>query len=100
MAEAQQTLHEAIARATAQLDCPRTLLVLSTLSATNAVKEQIRAKGLRLSQFTCADIRSAADDYLNEHVDLIEQAAQTVRSHPKLRTLAEREARDRRRNRQ
>ena len=67
---------------------PSTLLVLSRLSARNAVKEQIRARGIRLSQFALSDITSTADDYPKEHPELIERAPESVRNDPKLRTLA------------
>jgi hypothetical protein len=99
MVEAQQPLHEAVGRATAQLDCPTTLIVLARQAAMRAVKRKLVASGLKVRQFEQKAIVSAAEDYLSDHPELIEQAAETVRSHPKIRTLAEREARDRRRNR-
>jgi hypothetical protein len=45
-----------------------------------------------------SDLVKAAKNYLSEHPDLIEQAAETVRNDPRLRTLAERQARERKAN--
>jgi hypothetical protein len=51
---------------------------------------------LKVANVKCASIVTAADDYLSRHPELIEQAAETVRKVPQLRTLHEREMRQRR----
>jgi hypothetical protein len=66
--------------------------------AIKAVEQDIRAQGLRVMSVERRVILAAADAYLREHPELIEEAADTVRKVPELRTLAEREERQRRRN--
>jgi hypothetical protein len=78
--------------------------VLHTLArqkAIKAIKQELQAKGLRLSYISVRDIRAFADAYLAEHrTELIEQAMETVRLVPQLRTLYEREQRRLKGNRQ
>jgi hypothetical protein len=99
MGEAKQTIHEALGRATTLMDCPRTIMTEARYAAINAVKQSIRDQGGKLSHFEHRVIVSAANDYLLGHPELIEEAAETVRKVPRLRTLAEGEERQRRRNR-
>jgi len=74
-------------------------MTLARHKACTAFKAQWLAQGRRLSELTAGGVRVAAEEYLNKHPELFEQAAESVRNNPKLRTLAEREARERRRNR-
>jgi hypothetical protein len=75
-----------------------TIITLARRSAIKAVERDIRAQGLRVMSVERRVILAAADAYLREHPELIEEAAETVRKVPQLRTLAEREERQRRRN--
>ncbi len=74
------------------------VIVLAWQAAIKAVERQIYAQGLRPSDTERQIITSAAKAYLRDHPELIEQAAETVRKVPKLRTLAEREERQRKAN--
>jgi hypothetical protein len=57
------------------------------------------AAGLKPSHIEMRRIVAEANSYIEAHRDeLLDQAAETVRNVPGLRTLAEREARERRRN--
>jgi hypothetical protein len=73
-------------------------MAVARLAAIKAVKREIKARGERLAYFDQRDILTAARQYLSDHPELIEEAAETVRKVPQFRTLAEREARERRRN--
>lgn len=73
--------------------------VLAQQAARKAVKRQYQAQGLKVSHIPAKEITEAANDYLRDHPDLFEQAAETVRKVPQLRTLAEREERRRKGNR-
>jgi Copper resistance protein ScsC N-terminal domain len=75
-----------------------TTMTLAKFAAIKAVKREIQARGLRVSSVAQRVIVAAARDYLRDHPELIEEAAETVRKVPQLRTLAEREERQRRRN--
>jgi hypothetical protein len=75
-----------------------TTIILARRSAIKAVERDIRAQGLRVTSVERRFILAAANSYLSEHPELIEEAAETVRKVPQLRTLAEREERQRRRN--
>jgi hypothetical protein len=74
-----------------------TIITLATRSAIKAVERDIRAQGLRVT-FVERRVILAAANYLREHPELFEEAAETVRNVPQLRTLAEREERQRRKN--
>ena len=64
-----------------------------------AVKQQMKDAGLKPAWIEHAVIVAAANDYLDKHWDeLLADAAETVRNVTGFRTLAEREARERRRN--
>jgi hypothetical protein len=75
-----------------------TIITLAKLAAIKAVKRDVQARGPRPVHVERQVIVSAATIYLREHPELLEQAAETVRLHPELRTLYEREERRRRRN--
>jgi hypothetical protein len=81
---------------------PRDVIVtLAKQAAIKAVKRELRAQGIELYQFAQREIVAMAREYLVRHRQrLVEEAAETVRKVPELRTLHEREQRDRRRNRQ
>jgi hypothetical protein len=76
-----------------------TIMTLARLAATKAVKRELQAQGLKPVHIPRSIITTAASDYLRAHPELIEQAAETVRNVPQLRTLAEREERNRKGNR-
>jgi hypothetical protein len=98
MDEAKQRIHEALGRATALMDCPRTIMTEARFAAIKAVKQGIRDQGGKLSHFEHRVIVSAADDYLLGHPELIEEAAETVRKVPQLHKQAKGEERQRRAN--
>jgi hypothetical protein len=74
-------------------------MILARYYAKQAVKADWRKQGLKPQYIEPYELAKAAKSYLSEHPELIEQAAETVRNHPKLRTLAEREERQRKGNR-
>jgi hypothetical protein len=77
------------------------LYTLARCAAIKAVKAQFQAQGVRLSYISARDIRAFADAYLAEHrAELIEQARETVRKVPEVRTLYEREQANLRKNQQ
>ena len=55
--------------------------------ARRAVERQPRAKGVRLTTFPHAELMAQAREYFDKHPELLDQAAETVRNDPKLRTL-------------
>jgi len=66
--------------------------VVCTLARQKAVKQQLRAQGLKLAQFSSRDIHIWADAFLEAHrQELIEQAREMVSSSSELRKLYERE---------
>jgi hypothetical protein len=55
------------------------LRTLARQKAIRAIKEQLRAQGLRLAQFSSREIHIRAEQYLEVHrQELIEQAIETV----------------------
>jgi hypothetical protein len=80
------------------LDFPPITLTLARWLASKAVKARWAAFGLKVHHIEASELARAARTYLSEHPELIEQAAETVRNHPKFRTLAEREQRQRKAN--
>jgi hypothetical protein len=76
-----------------------TIMTMARLAAIRAVKRDIQAQSGRAARVELATILNAASAYLRSHPELIDEAAETVRKVPQLRTLAEREERERRRNR-
>lgn len=72
---------------------------LARQKAIQAIKRQFQAQGLRVAQFSARDIHIKADAYFTAHRQaLIEEALETVRKSPQLRTLYEKEQRRLRRN--
>lgn len=77
------------------------LFTLARQKAIQATKRQLQAQGLRVAHFSARDISIAANGYFEEHREaLIEEALETVRKSPQLRTLYEKEQRRLRGNRQ
>ena len=74
------------------------VMTVARLAAINAVKRNMQAQGLKVAHIERCIIVSVARDYLCDHPELIEQATETVRKVPQLRTLAERDERRRREN--
>jgi len=75
------------------------IAVLARQAARKAVKRQLQAEGRKVSQMAAKEITALAEAYLRNHPEMIAPTAETVRKVPQLRTLAEREERQRRRNR-
>jgi hypothetical protein len=73
-------------------------IVLARYYAKREVQWRWRAQGIRIWDYEASNLAKAAKSYLSEHPELIEQAAETVRNDPRLRTLAEREQRQRKAN--
>ena len=71
-------------------------MTLAKLAAVKAVKRDMRAKRLKLAHVERRVIVFAANIYVHEHPELIEETAETVRKVPQLRTLAGRGKRRRR----
>jgi hypothetical protein len=78
---------------------PALISVLARSSARRAVEERLRNEGVRVSLTPIRILIQEADAYLRDHPELVQRAIETVRNVPQLRTLAEREARDRSRKR-
>jgi hypothetical protein len=74
------------------------VMTLAMRVAINAVEREMRAQGLKIAHIKRHVITAAANTYLFQHPELIEEAAETVRKVPQLRTLYEREMCQRRRN--
>jgi hypothetical protein len=75
---------------------PHVIRTLAFHSAIKLVKEQIRARGLKLHEWSMKDIHIEAEKYLETHRDeLIRVTIARVRSDPAFRSLAEKEARRR-----
>jgi hypothetical protein len=73
------------------------VMCLARLAAKNLVKQDWLDQGNKLSEIEARDLTSFANAYLAGNPELINQAAETVRSSPRLRTLAERAERNLRR---
>jgi len=69
------------------------------LTARQIVRQDWLSQGRKLSAIKPRDLASFASAYLEGNPELIEQAAETVRNDPGLRTLAERQERFSRRMR-
>jgi hypothetical protein len=68
-------------------------LTLARYRAKQAVKQRLWDRGVKLSTVTPRDITEWADAMIAEQPQLLAEAIETVRNDPKLRTLAERQAR-------
>ena len=75
-----------------------TVMSVARLIAIKAIKRSMQAQGLKLAHIERQIIVSAANTYLGEHPELIQEAAETVRKVLQLRTLVEREERRRKGN--
>jgi hypothetical protein len=69
------------------------VMCLARFHAKRIVTQDWRDQGRKLSEIEARDLTSFANSYLEAHPELIEQAAETVRNDPKLRTLVERQER-------
>ena len=67
-----------------------TIITLARMAAVKAVKRDMRARGLMPAHVEHRTIVAEANTYLRDHPELLEQAAETVRLVPQIRTLAER----------
>ena len=66
-----------------------TTITLARLLAVKAVKRQMQAQGLKVAHIAGRIIVASANDYLREHPELIEEAAETVRlGHRNLQSTA------------
>ena len=66
MAEATQSIHEALARAITglRLDCPAALMTLAEQAALKAVKRELKAQGVKVDYVDHQTIVAAARSYL------------------------------------
>jgi hypothetical protein len=58
----------------------RAVAVLARMAAKRAVQNDIRAKGLRLHDFTNRDLLLRAEQWLAEHPELVAQARETAKA--------------------
>jgi hypothetical protein len=83
-----------------ELDCPGAVMTLARYYAKNAVKAELAARGVKVQSVEFSELQQLTRRYVEEHwTELAERAMNAVRNNPQIRTLAEREARRRRRNR-
>lgn len=75
------------------------IMTVARLAAIKVLKRNMQAQGLKVAHIERHVVVSAANDYLRDHPELFEKAAETVRKVPQLRTLAAREERHRKGNR-
>jgi hypothetical protein len=68
-------------------------MTLATYRARQIVKERWAAKGHRLAEVLPRDVAEWADAEIKANPQILADALATVRNDPKLRTLAERQAR-------
>ena len=60
------------------------VMALARLSATNAVKRQLQAQGVKLHYISAKEMRELVDTYLAQHrADLIAQAAEIIATSPR-----------------
>jgi hypothetical protein len=58
------------------------VIVLARYRAKEAVKLELRAKGLKLSCFSCRDLTLMAEDYFDQHPELIGEAERSIATWP------------------
>jgi choline kinase len=75
------------------------IATLARRAAIKAVQRQLQSQGRKWRDMDRRDLVMMANEYLAAHAELIAEAAETVRTNPKLRTLVERQARQLARNR-
>jgi hypothetical protein len=68
------------------------VMIFALFSARNIVKQDLQARGIKLSHVDPREVTEAAQRYLAAHPELLEEATETVRKGPQLRTLAELQA--------
>jgi hypothetical protein len=78
-----------------ELDAPRTVLQLARHMARNKVTTILLAQGWKLRDLTRAELHQFARHYLDQHEELMQQAAEAIRRHPRLMRLALHEYRER-----
>ena len=67
------------------------ILTLAHHIAKREIKEGWKRQKIKCSHFAAWELTRAADAYLAEHrAEVLEEATETVRNDPRLRTLAER----------
>ena len=66
--------------------------------ARRAVESQLQAQGFLVVHVPYTQVRELAQAHLSAHPELLDQAAEIVRTDPKLRAMAEKEERQRQRN--
>jgi predicted P-loop ATPase len=95
MAEAIRRVHETTSQAQRAA-----IITLARQRAIKAVQQHLQSQGRRWRDMVRRDLVVMANDYLATHpAELIAEAAETVRTNPKLRTLVARQARQLARNR-
>jgi hypothetical protein len=71
--------------------------VLAVYRAKKLVKEMIRRRGEKLSEYTVADIKTLAEAWAAEHKEeLVAEAKRMIASSPELQKMYEKEQRQRR----
>ena len=61
------------------------IMTFARMSAKRAVLAQLRAKGLRIAEYSAREISALTDDYFAQHMErLITEAAQVVATSPRL----------------
>jgi hypothetical protein len=65
------------------------VMLFALFNARAVVKQDLCARGIKLSHVAPPEVTEAARRYLAAHPELLAQAEETVRNCPKLRTLAE-----------
>ena len=95
MAEAMRRVQETTSQAQRAA-----IAILARRAALKAVQQQLQSQGRKWRDMDRRDIVVMANEYLAAHpAELIAEAAETVRTNPKLRTLVERQTRQLARNR-
>jgi hypothetical protein len=69
-----------------------TVMTIARGMALRQVKKNIQAQALRVSDYDVNELRLLAAEWLQEHPELIAEAAQVVERDPVQRAIAEREA--------
>lgn len=76
---------------------PRPITTLFGVARLAAVKQQMKAAGIKTSQIERRIVTAQADAYLDQHRDeLLDEAAERIASWPGFRKIAEQEAKRRR----
>ena len=79
-------------------DCPAATMTIARYLARNAVKQDLQAQGVKLSQVRHCIIIQEANRYVDQYRDeLVVEARRMIARSPELRKMAEQEAKRRRR---